>query len=391
MKPGATSSTCAHARSAIASRSAGQSLGGRRAAAPTARTATRRGGPAARALASSADGSVSSTSGRSGTRPARAASNAASSASRSAAPTWIVPRCSGPGPRGRAAAERGQPVEREVDLHAAAAEVELRDARARSVVGQVARAEPAEQRARAGRRPRPRRGASIAVPSASTTPRTAPLATSIRATGAASRISAPASRAAAAIASESAAHAALDVGPHAARAAGVAHHVVEEHVAGARRRGRRRGADHRVGRERRAQRLALEPALELGPRGAEQRARARAAGRRAAATRRAQRARASRRSRAPQARRVGRRRVEQRLEPARDRGRGTPRSRDSAPRRGARTRRSSRASASAPPPSSSPRPSGSGVNDDGERGSRRSPWRASPSSRTTTGRSSPAT
>ena len=66
-----------------------------------------------------------------------------------------------------------------------------------------------------------------------------------------------------------AAHPARHVGPDPARAAALAHHVVEQHVAGAGGRGAGEGADQRVRRERPAQRLALEPALEGGARGPE--------------------------------------------------------------------------------------------------------------------------
>jgi hypothetical protein len=108
-------------------------------------------------------------------------------------------------------------------------------------------------------------------------------------------------------------HAALDVRPDAARAVRLAHHVVEEHVAGAGRRRRRPRADQRVGRERAAQRLALEPRLENEPRGAEQQR----GGLRKLAAQAPDRAReVAERREVPRARaaQVGRRAVEQRLE-----------------------------------------------------------------------------
>jgi hypothetical protein len=58
------------------------------------------------------------------------------------------------------------------------------------------------------------------------------------------------------------AHPAADVAPHAARAVDLAHHVVEEHVGGAGGGGRGPGADDGVRRERRLERVRLEPAVE---------------------------------------------------------------------------------------------------------------------------------
>ena len=270
VKPGATSSTCAHARSAIASRSAGQSLGGRLARHPLHEqrrdvAAGRREARVERRRQRELDERAI----RARVPRARPRTRA-SSASRSLAPTWIVPRCSGPG-----AAPAAWP--RNAGSRSSARLIFTLPLRksscatlAAQLVGQVARAPSQPSSVTRGSAPETTSGASIAVPSASTTPRAAPSAhldprdrrgePDLRARlarGRGDRLGEPA-------------HAALDVRPHAARAAGLAHHVVEEHITRARRRGRRPGADHRVGRERGAQRLALEPALELGPRRAEQ-------------------------------------------------------------------------------------------------------------------------
>ncbi len=59
-------------------------------------------------------------------------------------------------------------------------------------------------------------------------------------------------------------HAAPNVAPDAALAVGLAHDVMEEHVAGPGRRGARHGADDRVGGQRRLQLGRFEPAVEDG-------------------------------------------------------------------------------------------------------------------------------
>ena len=65
-----------------------------------------------------------------------------------------------------------------------------------------------------------------------------------------------------------AAHPAAYVSPHPPHAIALPHHVVEQHVCGARHGGRRHRADDGVGRERDLELLGLEPAVQDGPRGA---------------------------------------------------------------------------------------------------------------------------
>src|SRR5690606_28030378 len=64
------------------------------------------------------------------------------------------------------------------------------------------------------------------------------------------------------------AHPAADVTPHAARAAGLAQHVMEQHSGGAGRAAAGERADDRVGGEGRFEDLAFEPAFENRPGGA---------------------------------------------------------------------------------------------------------------------------
>ncbi len=62
------------------------------------------------------------------------------------------------------------------------------------------------------------------------------------------------------------AHAAAHIAPDATRTTRGPHHVMQQHVAGPRRRRRGRGADDRIGRERGLERLGLEPAVQDRPR-----------------------------------------------------------------------------------------------------------------------------
>ena len=66
------------------------------------------------------------------------------------------------------------------------------------------------------------------------------------------------------------AHAAAHIAPDTTRAAGTAHHVVQQHIAGPRRRGRQISTDDRVGGQGGAQDGRFEPALQNRPRRAEQ-------------------------------------------------------------------------------------------------------------------------
>ena len=66
---------------------------------------------------------------------------------------------------------------------------------------------------------------------------------------------------------DSAAHAALHVAPHAACAAGFAHHVMQQHIRAAGRADREERADDRVGRQRGFEHIAFEPAIENRPGG----------------------------------------------------------------------------------------------------------------------------
>ena len=58
-----------------------------------------------------------------------------------------------------------------------------------------------------------------------------------------------------------------DVAPHAARAAGFAHHMVQQHVGAAGRTNRGERPDDRVGGQRGPQYVGLEPAFENRPGG----------------------------------------------------------------------------------------------------------------------------
>ena len=119
--------------------------------------------PGGASVASSTDGIVSSIIGSDGKRPLAASAKERSSASRSAAPRWIVPRCSGRRRPRVATAKARQAVEREIDLHDGALHVE-RAQRGDVVLGQLRGVQHPEQRAlRVGARRDQRRFEAAAV------------------------------------------------------------------------------------------------------------------------------------------------------------------------------------------------------------------------------------
>ena len=180
----------------------------------------------------------------------------------------MVPRCCGPGasPADGRARKLGSAIERDVDLHRAARVVDPADRRG-DLRREVPLADEAEQRPRRvrvrGHPPAPQLGAVLehharGGAALDQDPRDGRADADLGAGGprrGGDRL-------------RQRAHPAAHVPPHAAGAVHLAHHVVEQHVGGARRGRRRPRADDRVGRERRLQRVGLEPAVEDVARGA---------------------------------------------------------------------------------------------------------------------------